>query len=132
MLEQPLVFPGCSSIHFFGFISLSPVQLVGLAEVAYHLLCSVCVALAGSYAAPLVARGFPPGACLGGSGISFRVVNLLPSGGYCMMGFVYVLGAAADCCINHLSLVLGSLFGNASGDCWVHTGLLFYEVLGLT
>ena len=125
MLEQPLVFPGCSSIHFFGFISLSPVQLVGLAEVAYHLLCSVCVALAGSYAAPLVARGFPPGACLGGSGISFRVVNLLPSGGYCMMGFVYVLGAAADCCINHRSLVLGSLFGNASGDCWVHTGLLF-------
>ena len=125
MLEKPLAFPGCSSIHFFGFISLSPVMLVGLAEVAYHLMRSVYMALAGSYAAPLVARGFPPSACLGGSGISLRVVNLLPSDGYCMMGFVYVLGTAADCCINHLSLVLGSPFGNASGYCWVHTGLLF-------
>ena len=125
MLEQPLAFPGCSSIHFFGFISLSLAQLVGLVEVAYHLLCSVCVALAGSYAGPLAARRFPPDACLGGWGISPRVVNLLPSGGDCMVGFVYVSGAATDCCINHLSLVLGSLFDKASGYCWVHTGLLF-------
>ena len=42
MLEQPLVFTGCSNILFFSSPP-SPNTVGEAAQVAYHLLCSTCV-----------------------------------------------------------------------------------------
>ena len=41
--------------------------------------------------------------------VSLLTANLLPTKWYYLVGFIYVLGAAAECYIN-LSLVLNSLY----------------------
>ena len=121
MLEQPLVFTGCSSIQF-QFTVLSQTQSVRPHLVAFTSLCSPCVTygrlchtishqVLPTQPLPREAEDF-----LGVASASAHIANLHPTKRCYLVGSVYVLRAATEYFIN-LSLLLNNYVINSSIFC---------------